>query len=369
MYDVIASQFGDALSREGKTIYAPAGTAYPCIFRKNSDKNNVGNRLSIYYPAAAGIYQGQILNYKDKSFIVLNKETDENDVYKKSDLIQTNTVISLTSGGYELNIKAYAQDVTALTATGNSTIKTVDGDITILTEDNPQSRALAIDSTFNALGASWKIDNLYYKDGIAYIHVVRVVAAPVTYTYAIAISTSTDTYTKGDTATLTTTCTATPSGGTAQVINNATVEWTSSDTSIATIDSTGTLTAVGVGSVTITARWVEHDVSTTKTFTIKTDVVVTYNAAISGKSTHRTALANVYTASFTDGSGAVASLTPAWSVVSSDFDVKLLTITYPGAMTISITVPDNNKLVGCTYTINLSDSNSLCSTSKVVTIK
>ena len=51
-----------------------------------------------------------------------------------------------------------------------TTISTVGGNIELLTEDNQNSRLLAIDNTFNALGGTYKIINLYYKAGLAYMY-------------------------------------------------------------------------------------------------------------------------------------------------------------------------------------------------------
>ena len=89
MYDVLTSQFNEALTREGNTVTDSTGTtSYKCIFRKNSDKNSSDNRLTIFYPTSEAIEQGQLLKYKDNYFLTLNQETDENDTYYKSDLFK-----------------------------------------------------------------------------------------------------------------------------------------------------------------------------------------------------------------------------------------------------------------------------------------
>lgn len=68
----------------------------------------------------------------------------------------------------------------------------------------------------------------------------------------LAISGTTTVATVGQTSQLT--ATATPSGGPAQTVTNQTT-WTSSNTSVATVNASGFVTAVSYGSTTITAAY------------------------------------------------------------------------------------------------------------------
>ena len=158
MYDTLTSQFNEALTREGKIVTDSTGnTQYTCLFRKNSDKNSSDNRLTIFYPTSEAIEQGQLLKYKDNYFLTLNKETDENDTYYKSDLLEVNSEIhtivvadSSNNTGYELNLRAYAEDLSNVGLTGNSQISIVGGNISFIVQDNADSRKLKIDATFSA---------------------------------------------------------------------------------------------------------------------------------------------------------------------------------------------------------------------------
>ena len=267
MYDILTSQFNDVLAREGKTITSSTGNTYQCVFRKNSDKNNSDNRLTIFYPATENIEQGQLLKFKDSYFLSLNQETIENDIYKKSDLLEANTEIHTITSGYELYIRAYAEDATSLGVTGNSTITSIGGNINLIAQDDSNSRRLAIDATFTALGGTWKITNIYYKSGLCYIFTSRAANKTTSPTYALSI-TGGDTCTMEESTQMTATATITDSGTTTTILN-PTIEWTSSDANVATVSSTGLVTGISAGTATITAHWVEHDVTATKDITIK----------------------------------------------------------------------------------------------------
>lgn len=261
MYDTVSSQFQDTLNREGKimTSYSD-NTFYTVLFRKNSDKNSMNNKLEIYYSVTENISQGQLLKYNNKIYIAINQETTENNVYYKSDLLQTNASIFVLSNGIETQIPIFTYDVQNYLAQSNSTISVVSGNVEMITTDNSISRALAINNTFDAIGGTWEIQNLIYKNGLAYIYVNRTANSAKTYTLSINAN---DSYGINTTSQLTTTAKYSDT-----IITNATIQWASSDTSKATIDDNGNASFLASGSVTFTAKWVEHDITVTKQVTV-----------------------------------------------------------------------------------------------------
>lgn len=261
MYDTIASQFTDALQREGKSINSYSdNSAYTVLFRKNSDKNSMNNKLTIYYRVTENISQGQLLKYKDRIYIVENQETSENEVYYKSDLLQTNASINNFANGIESNIPVFSYDMVNVLPQTSQTIPVINGNLEMVTTDNAISRALAVNNTFNSMGGTWKIDNLIYKCGIAHIYVERTTGASNTYTVEI---TANDSYGTNTTSKLIATAKINT-----DVVTNATIQWTSSDTSKATIDNSGNVNFLAIGSVTFIALWVEHNITTTKTVSV-----------------------------------------------------------------------------------------------------
>ena len=148
----------------------------------------------------------------------------------------------------------------------------------------------------------------------------------------------------------------------------ATFTWTSSDTSKATIDSTGKVTFLAAGSVIFTATWTQRNTIGTKTVTItqavsnKADITWVNVAQI-----YIGGSAKKFTGHFYDGSGNPITLTPVWSItVSSDNTghVNMVTQTDPMIMGVQA---DDNANVG-TFQLNLKDSNNTCNKSIMVNI-
>lgn len=159
-------------------------------------------------------------------------------------------------------------------------------------------------------------------------------------------------------------------GATTTTILNATINWISSNTSLATVSSTGLISGVAEGDVVITALWTEHDVSATHDMEVTSNVVITYTAAIT-PSYHeiRTGTGYTFTVVFTDSTGATVALTPVWSFTMDTQDATLLsgiTLTYPESNTCRVGVASNDDLAGYTVTLHVRDSNSLCSATATI---
>ena len=369
MYDMLTSQFRDALAREGKTITSSTGnTSYTCVFRTNSDKNNTTDITTIFYLATENIEQGQLLRFKDRYYLVLNQETAENDVYYKSDLLQVNTQIQTISSGYELHIKCYAEDFTSVNPVGDSQISVVGGNINFMASDNADTRRLGIDSTFTALGATWKIVNMYYKSGLCYIYVERIADSQKTLTYTLTV-TGSDDCTMEESILLSTTAEVND-GSVTTTILNPTIAWSSSDSSIATVSNSGTVSGISEGTATITATWVEHGITATKEITVKSNVVISYTATITPTFKRiRTSTGYNFTGAFTDSNGVTAPLTAVWSLTYEDSSMaSSVKLTNKTDTSVRVTVADKDALIGCTATLHLTDSDNLCSATAEIEI-
>lgn len=368
MYDMLTSQFNDAISREGKIITSANGnTSYTCLFRINSDKNDTKSRITIYYSTMSNLTQGQLLKYKNNYYIAINQETAENEVYYKSDLLKMNTEINTIVNGYELYIKCFADDLTSIGLEYGTMITLLGGNLELITEDNIESRKLTINSTFISFGATWKIINLIYKDGICYVYVERTESSSTIINYTLSI-TANDTYNIDDTANLTATAMIDTT-----TIQNATITWNSSDTSIATITNSGQLECLASGTVTITATWIEHGITATKELTLSAATPpVTYTASISY--TYNTikigGSSRTFNAVFTDDStGTIISLTPVWNLTLPNTITNQITIYEQADNYIKLRCADDKSLIGETFQLNLSDSDNLCNTSLTITIE
>jgi uncharacterized protein YjdB len=338
MYDTVNSAFTDALKREGKVITAYSdNTPYNAIFRRNSDKNKLQNTVTIFYNADSSIHAGQLLKYKDKTYLSINQESAENDTYLKSDLRQTNAVMNYISGGMEFNVPAYAYDVNDALAVSSNTISIVGGNIELIAENSTTTRALKINDCFYALGGYWKIDNLIYKDNMTYIYVERETTS-TTYTVTI---TANDSYDRGTNVQFTAIAKA---GDT--VVTNANIIWNSSDTSKATVDSNGNVTFLANGSVDISAAWQEHSVSSTKSITVTEPPV--YGLTITGNDSYVTTDTPTLTATATINGTEDTTATITW--VSSDESIAtidstgIVTFLAAGDVTFTATWVEHNTI-------------------------
>lgn len=372
MYDVLESQFYDALAREAKTVntYVDGSlSSVTCLFRMNRDKNATTNRLTIYYPINSPIVQGKILQYNNDSYIVLNQETSENHVYYKSDLEMLNAVINVvTSDGYELVINSHAYDWKSVNLINSSMLTTIDGTIELVTEDNAQSRKLSINDTFIALGATWQIFSIYYKTGICYVFVKRIANSSTTPVYTLEISAS-DSYWVDDIASISVTAKKDNT-----TIVNPTIVWESSNTDIATVSPNGTLNCVSVGNFTLSATWVEHGITVNKEITVDEETPpVLYTASITYSGNPMLYIGSgskTFTAVFRDGDNQIVSLTPTWSLSLTASQQGNVDITDQTGNIIKLKMNTNapSSLIGTTFGLNLSDSGNLCTTSLQVSI-
>lgn len=262
--DTLQRQFNDALKREGKTIttYYNRDTV-PCLFRINEDGNNEADRVRIFYPISSPITSGQLIEYRNRIYLVLNQETAENDIYYKSSIVQTNAELKWTKDGIVYKMPCYAGDLISPMPTDGTVLSVIDGNIQILTEDTARSRLLTLNTVLETMGGVYKVSNYLYKTGFAYKYIERTAGTitPPVYVIDIVGNTQFDIVeTQSATLTVTTTIDGEPKA-------NPTVTWTSSNESVATV-SDEVVTFLSVGSVTITATWEEGNVSDTIDITV-----------------------------------------------------------------------------------------------------
>lgn len=189
------------------------------------------------------------------------------------------------------------------------------------------------------------------------------ITEPETYSLSI---TADDSYATSDTPTLIANA---QKNGTAD--STATITWASSDTSIATIDSTGKVTFLKAGNVTFTALWVEQNKTATKVISVTQPVsagtcIMTHNNGTHWLTTDTCSLKEggtpmPFNALFQDGGGnTLTGLTPVWTITdltgitASDITLVAPVTDYPLRCTVQIA--NNTALVGATFKLHLVDS-------------
>lgn len=177
-----------------------------------------------------------------------------------------------------IGIPCYASAMKDGLAESNNMLSLINGTMEFITESNSLSRQIKVDDTFNEFGWTYKVNNIYYKDGI--LHVITEVATnekPIEHLKIVIDGLSKDTQSVGDTTQLCATLYIN------NVITNGTVTWESTDTSVASIDGTGKVTFLSDGSVSFKAYWVEKDISETSAIVIAGNPDVSYTYKIIGK--------------------------------------------------------------------------------------
>lgn len=165
----LSRMFKRTMQREGKTVSALIPQKdFTAFFRRCSDAKSTENRINIYYGVDAPVEQGSLIKYKTKTYILINKETEENDCYYKSLAIACNGMLR----NNKLTVKdvpVYGYDMNDGVAYTGNTFTVIDGYMELITQDTDAVRKLEINDTFNIFGRTFKTDNIYYKDGICHI--------------------------------------------------------------------------------------------------------------------------------------------------------------------------------------------------------
>lgn len=335
-------QYKRTMEREGKTLTTYTGGAeFKAFFRINNDNENQRETIVIYYDVTAPVRPGTLVMYGYGVYLALNRETVENDVYYKSTLVKCNGVYNENSGAV-MNIPFYSDNMKSSVSVGNSTITMLNGNIEIITEENSLSKKIKIDQKFNEFGRTFSVCNLYSMDGI--LHIIAEVYSNMTptYTYSVVIDgTPTTSLKTGETVQLTAT---TYMGET--ITTGATLDWTSSDNTIATVDGTGLVTCISEGTSMITCTWVEQDVKGTASINVSNSsesVTPTgYTYTISGNTNLKNGFSRTYTLTITDSSGNDITSSQndySWNIVS-DFTDKIEQVITDNK--IKLTVDDEN---------------------------
>lgn len=176
MYTPLENVFADTLAREGKSITAViSGKTFTAFFRRCDDGQSTEDRIMLYYEVDAPVNQGSLIQYGKKTYVLVNKETEENTCYYKSFAIACNGILN-TNNRTVKNVPVYGYDLKNGLTSVNNTISIVNGNMEFVSEITDTVKVLAIDDTFNIYGRrneatteaeiqelTEEIDNLFLK--------------------------------------------------------------------------------------------------------------------------------------------------------------------------------------------------------------
>ena len=335
------TQFERTMKREGGIVTTyTGGTEFRAFFRTRDEHENQRETITMYYDVTAPVRPGTLVMVGYGVFLALNRETTENDIYYKSTLIKCNGVFNENTGIVH-NVPFYCSNMKSSVSVGNNVISMLNGNLELITEENSLSKQIDICQTFNEFGRTFEVTNKYTMDGI--VHLIAEVRAgqKADFVYTIQIDGLLNSSVPVNSVIQ---LEATP-----YVNDNpttgATLEWKSSDNSIATVDGTGKISGISEGEAQITIVWVEKNVSETINITVVNDYVpeFTYKCDISGRTDLKNGYKRTYTVTFTDKDGNNVDwqeIKYQWNV-SADF-VVTQTIS-ENKITVSV---DNEDLIG-----------------------
>lgn len=345
------TQFERTMKREGRTVTTyTGGTEFRAFFRTRDEHENQRETIIMYYDVTAPVRPGTLVVVGYGVFLALNRETTENDIYYKSTLIKCNGIFNENTGIVH-NVPFYCSNMKSSVSVGNNVITMLNGNIELLTEENSLSKQIDIGQCCNEFGRTFEITNKYIMDGIA--HLIAEVRADqkADFVYTIQIDGLLNSSVPVNSVIQ---LEATP------YINNnpttgATLDWKSSDNSIATVDSTGKIGGISEGEAKITVTWVEKNISETINITVVNAYMPvipesTYACEITGNTNLKNGYRRTYTVTFTDKDGNNVDwqgIDYQWNVLA-DFDV-LQTIS-ENRITVSI---DSEDLIGQSFLLQI----------------
>lgn len=308
--------------REGISVtdYYDSTKTYEVFFRRNNRTRSPQGKLNLFYAQDTGIGIGTLFTLKGKTYVVISQDADESNVYFTSLATVCDSVFHVYSGSGNKYIPIpFSVATEKFTVAESNAISIINGMVMIYTGLNDTVKNMKIGNKYKNFGGTYEVKNFFFNNNLAYFYLTREADGAdkyeITYDGATTLSLADGTYQLS--------YTATKNG---EVISNPAIGYVSSNSAIATVSDTGLLTMVNEGSTTITATWIEGNVSCDTTITISDGVTPPapsgdITATIAGRSELKLGLPRVYTVTFKDKTGAeVTNIDFTWKVVA-DFKV------------------------------------------------
>ena len=356
-------QFNATIKRECITVsdYYDSTKTYDVFFRRSRRGNNPNGKVRIYFSQDTPIDIGTTFVLKDKPYVVTSRDGDESDVFYTSMAVKCDTSFTVFSNAENRYVSIpFVTLSDKFTLSSNSTISMISGSVVIYTGDNSYSREVEISETYYNYGGYYRVGNLFYNNGLAYVYMTREAKPTDRYTLTYNGVTSLD---MADATTYQLSYTAIKND---VPVDSPKLTYVSSDDTIATVDGNGLMTLLKEGNVTITATWTDGNNTTCKTTIAITNSGVepeptptTGTLTISGVTSLRYGVTRKYTATYTDANGndVSSNYTSVWTITNATFDTSKLTQTVNGNQ-ISLSFDDEN-IIGETFTLNVVDSGGL----------
>lgn len=354
-------RFNAVMKRECITVsdYYDATKTYDVFFRRNNKGTNPQGKLRIYYAQDTAISIGTIFLLNNNPYLVINQDAIESNVFCSSMAVKCDlTILTYLKELNKYITVPFALDVNDDTTSSNNTISIVDGYATIYTGLNQYSKTFNINDNYYCFGGYYKIGNLFYNNGLAYIYMTRE-TMPTEDTYLL-IYNGLNSFDMADATTYQLSYTAVKNN---EIVDSPALTYVSSDDAVATVEDTGLMTMLKEGNVTITATWVDGNNKTcSSTIVISNSMApdpITGTLTLSGRNDVKIGYNRTISAIYSDaeGNNISSNYDTVFTITDADFDTSLLELTDNGNSVVIYF--DTTQLINKTFTLNAVDSEGL----------
>lgn len=248
-------KFEQQLQRESTVIVDFFDNSKTCkmLFRRSNRGTNPQGKLHCYFKQTEPFGIGSVIVMKGQPYVIISdKDFDESNAVYSAIAQKTNVTI---------NGVPFVVDTATYGEAQGSIFTQVDGDVIIYTGYNTTANKIKVNDYITAFGNSYQVSNKFVKENIIYIHLKQTTATPDHYEIVYNGVTSFDI---NDGTTYQLSYTVTNNGN---PVYKPTITYSSSDQTIATVDSNGLMTMLKKGTVDITATAYSASVTTAMTIT------------------------------------------------------------------------------------------------------
>ena len=246
-------KFEQQLQRESTTVSDFFNDTITCkmLFRRTNRGTNPQGKLHCYFKQTEPIGIGSVIVMKGQPYVIISdKDFDESNAVYSAIAQKTNVTI---------NGIPFVVDTATYGESQGSIFTQVDGDVIIYTGFNTIANKIKVNDYINSFGNAYQVSNKFVKENIIYIHLKQTTTTPDHYEIVYNGVTSFDIK---ESTTYQLSYSVTNNGN---PVYKPTITYSSSDETVATVDSNGLMTMLKEGSVDITARYSDASVTTTMT--------------------------------------------------------------------------------------------------------
>ena len=237
-------QFEKVLEKEGQIIKDYyTGQEYKVFFRRTERSQSPTSSLRLYYSQDTGIETGTTIVVNGEPYIVFSQDAGDSYIYYTSIANKCDNKMTIRYNNHYVDIPiTLSKDKYGV---HHSTISETTGNVIIIAGDNDYTRSIRANACFNLYFNWYQVQNRLVNSGVHYLFMEQKLfpsqSETIEYLGRTTFLLGTDPYQME--------CAVCCDGVILE--DQPPITYTSSDTSIATVDSNGVLTVISEGSVTI----------------------------------------------------------------------------------------------------------------------